>query len=229
MSIALRGSFTMDVEQLHADIRAAYPADPITRAQIPTPSDAKWKIANDLLLLSDRVYVPDAADLRLRVLRTKHDHPLSGHFGQNKTLELIRREYVWPAMRAYIKDYVNSCAVCKRSKAPCHRPYGLLKQLPIPFCPWSSISMDFIEHLPLSNGFTSILVVVERLGKQGIFIPTYDTITSTQLAELFVIHVFSKHGVPGDATSDRGPEFISHFFQRLGKQGIFIPTYCMIP
>jgi len=62
--------------------------------------------------------------------------------------------------------------------------------------------MDFIEHLPPSSGFTSILVIIERLTKQGIFIPTYDTITSTQLAELFVLHVFSKHGIPGNVTSD---------------------------
>jgi len=76
--------------------------------------------------------------------------------------------------------------------------------------------MDFIEHLPSSSGFTSILVIIERLTKQGIFIPTYDTITSTQLAKLFVLHVFSKHGVPGNVTSDRGSEFVSHFFQSLG-------------
>jgi hypothetical protein len=75
--------------------------------------------------------------------------------------------------------------------------------------------MDFIEHLPSSNGFTSILVIVERLTKQGIFIPTHDTITSAQLAELFVIYVFSKHGVPSDFTSDRGSEFVSHFFRSL--------------
>src|SRR5277367_4646031 len=77
--------------------------------------------------------------------------------------------------------------------------------------------MDFIEHLPLSSGFTSILVVVDRLTKQGIFIPTHDTITSAELAQLFVLHVFSKHGVPSHVTSDRGPEFVSHFFRSLAK------------
>jgi len=76
--------------------------------------------------------------------------------------------------------------------------------------------MDFIEHLPPSSGFTSILIIIEQLTKQGIFIPTYDTITSTQLAELFILHVFSKHGVPGNVTSDRGSEFVLHFFRSLG-------------
>jgi hypothetical protein len=77
--------------------------------------------------------------------------------------------------------------------------------------------MDFIEQLPPSLGFTAILVIVDRLSKQGIFIPTHDTITSALLAELFVLHVFSKHGVPSHCTSDRGSEFVSHFFRSLGK------------
>src|SRR6202453_3916995 len=38
-----------------------------------------------------------------------------------------------------------------------------------------------------------------------------------QLAQLFVLHVFSKHGVPSHVTSDRGTEFVSHFFRSLGK------------
>src|ERR1700691_609034 len=38
-----------------------------------------------------------------------------------------------------------------------------------------------------------------------------------QLAQLFVLYVFSKHGVPSHMTSDRGMEFISHFFRSLGK------------
>ena len=65
-------------------------------------------------------------------------------------------------------------------------------------------------------GYTSILVVVDRLSKQGIYITTHDTTTSSDLAWLFIIHVFSKHGVPAHVTCDRGSEFISHFFQSLG-------------
>jgi len=77
--------------------------------------------------------------------------------------------------------------------------------------------MDFIEQLPSSTGFTAILVMVDQLSKQAIFIPTHDTITSPELAKLFLLHVFSKHGVPAHVTSDRGTEFVSHFFQSLGK------------
>src|SRR5947209_5839673 len=77
--------------------------------------------------------------------------------------------------------------------------------------------MDFIEQLPPSSGYTSILVVINQLIKQSIFIPTYDTITSPELEKLFVAHVFSKHGVLSHVTSDRGPEFVSHFFHSLSK------------
>jgi len=103
-----------------------------------------------------------------------------------------------------------------RSKPQRHKPYRSLKQLPIPKRPWNSISMDFIEKLLLSSGFDTILVTVDRLTKQAIFIPAHDTITSVNLAHLFVLHMFSKHGIPSHVTSDRGSEFVSNFFRSLG-------------
>ena len=75
--------------------------------------------------------------------------------------------------------------------------------------------MDFIEGLPPSDGHDSILVVVDRLTKMSIFIPTHKTLTSPQLARLFIQHVFAKHGVPIDIVSDRGRHFISHFWADL--------------
>ncbi len=144
-------------------------------------------------------------DLHLHVLQNNHDHILAGHFGQNRTLELVQRSYTWPQMREYVRHYVKLSTVCGRNKTPRHRPYGLLKPLPVPECPWDSISMDFIEQLLDSNGFTAILVVIDRASKQAIFIPTHDTINSEELARLFVIHVFSKHGVPDHITSDVAP------------------------
>src|ERR1700726_4105626 len=77
--------------------------------------------------------------------------------------------------------------------------------------------MDFIEQLPESSGFTTILVVVDRFMKQGIFIPMTNEVNSTELAHLFVLHIFSKHGVLLHITSNRSSKFISHFFHSLGK------------
>ena len=77
--------------------------------------------------------------------------------------------------------------------------------------------MDFIKKLPPSSGFDTILVIVDRLSKQSIFILTHNTITSTELAKLFMIHLFSKHGVPFHVTSNQGSEFVSSFFQTLSK------------
>src|SRR5260370_25106096 len=77
--------------------------------------------------------------------------------------------------------------------------------------------MDFIKQLTASEGFTVILVIVDRLTKQSLFIPTHDMVDAPQLARMFLTHVFSKHGTPGHVTSDHGTEFISHFFCSLGS------------
>ena len=207
----------MDIDKLHSDIRTALPNDSFCASNFPTPVSPDWTLDDGLLHYKNRIYVPDSGDLRLKVVQYKHDHVLSGHFGQNKTIQLVHREYAWPKLRTFVEHFCKSCTTCKRSKAPRHKPYGLLKQLPIPEKPWNSISMDFIEHLPNSNGYTAILVVIDRLTKQGIFIPTVDEINAQELAKLFILHVFSKHGVPAHVTCDQGSEFISQFFQSLGK------------
>ena len=54
-----------------------------------------------------RLYVPDAKDLRLRILKDKHNHLLAGHFGINKTTELVRREYTWPGVRKFVNDFCS--------------------------------------------------------------------------------------------------------------------------
>ena len=76
--------------------------------------------------------------------------------------------------------------------------------------------MDFIEKLPLSSKFDTILVIVNWLTKQVIFIPAHGTIMSMDLARLFILHMFSKYSISSHVTSDRGLEFVSNFFRSLG-------------
>src|SRR5271169_6826783 len=75
--------------------------------------------------------------------------------------------------------------------------------------------MDHIEELPSSRGYNAILVVVCRLSKQGIFIPCHTNDRSVDLVQLFIIHVFSKHGLPANIVSDRGKLFVSKFWTSL--------------
>ena len=212
---SLCAATVVDLDTLHQDILSALPGDPIATKHIST--DGRWFTdPNSLLLLDNRIYIPSAGNLRTCVLQYNHDHILAGHFGQNKTLELVCRGYFWPSLRADVQQFCKSCVTCMQSKPQHHKPYGSLKQLPIPEQPWNSISMDFIEKLLSSSGFDTILVIVDRLTKQVIFIPAHDTITSVDLAHLFVLHMFSKHGIPSHVTSDRGSEFVSNFFRSLG-------------
>jgi len=212
--LALHVAQVVDYSALLDDICKASPDDPHASANCSSPH---WTSDDSgLLRLDGWLYVPDSGDLHLQVMHWKHNHPLSGHPGQSKTLKLIWHDFVWPNLWTDVINYVRSYTSCGHLKSAHHKPYGTLQQLPIPPWPWESISMDFIEWLPLSRQFTAILVVVDHLSKQAIFIPTADKVSSLELALLFIQHVFAKHRVPTHVTSDWSTEFVSWFFHSLG-------------
>lgn len=75
--------------------------------------------------------------------------------------------------------------------------------------------MDFITHLPLSHGFTVILVVVDRYSK-GIHLGALPTgFTAFKVAALFMELVCKLHGFSKSIVSDRDPIFVSNFWREL--------------
>ena len=174
-----------------------------------------FTIKEELVFKDGLIYIPNHDNLKLQVLKTCHDSPLSGHLGQDKTFELITRNYTWPGMRKFINDYIKSCDSCNRSKTSRHKPHGYLQPLPIPLAPWKSVSMDFIVELPISQGFNAILVCVDRLTKMAHFCPTTTNVTAEESSKLYLHHVFKLHGLPNDVVSDRGPQFTARFTNRL--------------
>jgi hypothetical protein len=174
-----------------------------------------YSLRNGLIYFESQVYVPDVESIQVTILELFHDSPCAGHFGQAKTFELVSREFYWSGMRKFINSYLRSCDVCNRTKSSRHVPYGQLKSLPIAEKPWASISMDFVVDLPISNGFDSIWVVVDRLTKYAHFVPINKTITADQLSILFLKEIFCFHGIPHDIVSDRGSIFTSKFWRRF--------------
>ncbi|MBW0509609.1 hypothetical protein O181_049324 [Austropuccinia psidii MF-1] len=72
--------------------------------------------------------------------------------------------------------------------------------------------MDFITQLPLSSNFDSILAVVDRFSKLAIFIPAYGAITALELAQIFISHVFSKHGLPTERVNQILEQYLWRYF-----------------
>lgn len=119
----------MGIEQLHADIKSHIADDPSGVAGLQAASSGLpscWSInAAGLLRYDEHIWVPlvtsDKLDtLRVRVLQHLHDHILAGHFGQNRTLAIVRHEYTWLELRTFVQDYCKSCITCRHNKAPQH-------------------------------------------------------------------------------------------------------------
>ena len=87
----------MDIGRLHEDILSAQKAnkhssDTLSALSDKTEfnSDTHWSVDDQgLLCYDDRIWVPDSDDLHLQILLNNHDHPIVGHYGQNKTLDLV--------------------------------------------------------------------------------------------------------------------------------------------
>ena len=108
---------------------------------------SEWGENDGLLTFGGRIYVPDANDLRRRIMAQYHDSQVAGHPGRMKTLELISRDYWWPQMARHVGQYTSTCETCLRNKVIRRRPFGELVPLETPQGRWEKVSVDFITEL----------------------------------------------------------------------------------
>src|SRR4051812_13494044 len=116
-------------------------------------------------------------------------------------------------MKQDIARYVEECDVCRRVKAEHQRPAGTLQPLSIPEWKWDKIEMDVVTGFPRSQkGHDAIFVVIDRFSKVAHFLPIKETISASQLADLYVSRIVSLHGIPLEISSDHGSIFTSKFW-----------------
>ena len=144
-------------------------------------------------------------------MESEHDHPTAGHFRQRKTLEQVSRNFYWPNMEEAVNDYLRTCDTCQRNKSRRHSKYALLQPLEVPYTPWKSISVDFIVALPESEGYTQIMVVVDRFTKMAHFVLLAENAMATDVAKAFMRNVWKIHGLPTDIVSDRDTKWTGEF------------------
>ncbi|GFT44507.1 transposon Tf2-6 polyprotein [Trichonephila clavipes] len=113
--------------------------------RVPSPVSATELIC-DTSTGSPRPFVPH----NFRRTIFEHFHNLA-HPGVAASFQLIASRYVWPNMRKTVKDWVQNCIACQRSKVHRHTktPLGTFA---LPDARFSHIHVDLIGPLPSSEG-----------------------------------------------------------------------------
>ena len=162
--------------------------------------------------------MPEA--IRIELISHHHNDPLVGHFGINKTRELIGRKYYWASLRKDVKAHVKGCNICLGSKAVRHKPYGYLQALPILTYWWKDLSMDFVTRLPISTdwkgeSYNFILVIVDWLTKMVHYELVKMTIDAPGLAKIIIDVVVRQYSLSGSIITNRGLLLIFKFWSLL--------------
>jgi hypothetical protein len=162
-----------------------------------------------------RIWVGQNSALRTRLIAAFHSSALGGHSGSQVTYHRVKKLFVWPGLKRDVTQFVQQCETCQKAKTERTRPGGLLQPLPIPQGAWQDVTMDFIEALPKSEGFDTILVVVDRFTKYSHFIPLKHPFTAPHVARAILDNVVVHHGLPKSIVSDRDKIFTSLFWKEL--------------
>jgi hypothetical protein len=70
-------------------------------------------------------------------------------------------------------------------------------------------------ELVSTRKFDSIWVVVDRLTKSAHFVPIHTKYWVQKNAEIYIAHMLCLHGVPKTIISNRGLQFVAHFWKQL--------------
>lgn len=127
------------------------------------PAHLSW--VDGLVYYRRRIFVSSRSSARIPILTEYHCSQSAGHPGFERTLRRVAGDFYWLQMKREVKRFVEACVVCQTTMYSTQKLAGPLQPLSVPTQVWEDVSMDFVTGLPQSRGYTTIMVVVDRLSK----------------------------------------------------------------
>lgn len=124
------------------------------------------------------------------------------------TTELGKYFHGQELMKSVVAKFVQECEICQHAKVEHIKQPGLLQPLDVPNQAWQVVYMDFIEGLPKSPKFDTILVVIDKYAKYAHFIPLAHPFSALIVAQAYLDSVYKLHGLPKGIVSDHDKIFV---------------------
>jgi hypothetical protein len=97
-----------------------------------------------------------------------------------------------------VEEFTTTCNICQKIKVDRRKQMGALCPPHILKRPFKTVSLDLITGLPPlgDENFMAILVIVDKLTKFTIIIPTHNELNQEGFTKFFVERVVNVFGLP---------------------------------
>ena len=158
-------------------------------------------------------YLPES--MLTMVLEAFHDHPMSGHFGVQRTLHKISARFWWPRMRESVEHYIASCHQCRKFNIARQKTHGYLKSFEPPSEVFQIMHMDFWGPVRTSTrGNRYVLVLTDNLSKYVLAKAMPDN-TARSAAQFMLNELIMVHGPPERLITDNGVHFSNNLMKTI--------------
>ena len=189
----------------------------LARLALVSPDDHGFSLDNGVIRKHGKIWVGHNSAVQTRIIAAMHPSPVGGHSGQKATYHRVNNMFAWKGLKGDVVNFVQQCGMCQHAKHSHTHPAVLLQTLPVPEGVWRDISMDFVEGLPKVDGYSVILVVVDRFTKYAHFMALKHPYTALSVARVLYDQVIKLHGMPQSIVSDRDKVFTSTVWTELFK------------
>lgn len=143
-----------------------------------------------------------------------HSSTVGGHVGIHKTIQKIRKDFIYKGMDRDIAGRVRNCVLCGLSKPAQNTKVGFLAS-EVASRPMEKVFIDYVGPLPRTrDGNTMLLVAIDAFTKFTWLFPLRRA-TATLTIKVLQNRLFQHFGVPGIVVTDNGSQWRARDFHRM--------------
>ena len=192
------------------------------RQQFELRGDVIW--VKDRKSDNSRLFVPTA--MRKHIVYISHKCKMLQHPGVETLYKTLSVSFWWPRMKSDIKEVVNGCLACVRSKATQPRDQGPAMAV-IPEAPFTVVGADIAGPFPPSEShkYRYIITFVDHYSRWIRLVPIVEA-DAKSVANALLKHWVKDYGVPDLLVSDKGSQFTSEVMTETANYlGIKLHTF----
>ena len=114
-----------------------------------------------------------------------------------------------------MKTYAQQCYVFQRTKVDNIKKRGILQPIPLSAISWTNIALDFLVDLPISNGFVTILVIIDRFSKILHLVPLKESLSAEDIAAVFFKNIDRQYSLLSSIIFNHDPCFQAILWKAL--------------